>query len=131
MLCTFKENELKIIQLMKEKVREVHEDDGFSNLQSVSMIQPSTVSLQRRHLSLIFDVSIAVSARVYFCLMNCYRPRPPTPPSHLSANRTYLFHYLPRVSVLLTHPFKLVIQSFSPNIYCDFRIKSRLQNLKR
>lgn len=67
-LPPFKENELQIIQLMKEKVREVHEDDVFSSLQSTSMLQPSTVSLQRRHMSLIFDVSVAVSYRV----MNIY-----------------------------------------------------------
>ncbi|XP_030029723.1 probable multidrug resistance-associated protein lethal(2)03659 isoform X2 [Manduca sexta] len=53
------ENELKLIQLMKEKVREVHEGENVSNIQSTSMIQPSTMSLHRRVYSLIFDTSFA------------------------------------------------------------------------
>ncbi|KOB65752.1 putative ATP-dependent bile acid permease [Operophtera brumata] len=53
------DKELKIIQFMKEKVREVHEVDANSSLLSTSMLQPSTISLQRRHLSLIFDTSVA------------------------------------------------------------------------
>ncbi|KAJ0181350.1 hypothetical protein K1T71_003435 [Dendrolimus kikuchii] len=53
------ERELKIIQLMKTNVREVREDEPVTSSQSVSIMQPSTISMHRRHYSLIFDTSIA------------------------------------------------------------------------
>ncbi|XP_063829398.1 probable multidrug resistance-associated protein lethal(2)03659 [Ostrinia nubilalis] len=51
------EKQLKIIQLMVSNIREVHEDDATPGLQSTSMVQPSTVSLHRRHFSLVFNTS--------------------------------------------------------------------------
>ncbi|KAJ8733841.1 hypothetical protein PYW07_014392 [Mythimna separata] len=53
------EKELKIIQLMNEKVREVHEEENVPSFQSVSMLfQPSTLSLHRRHWSMMLDMSV-------------------------------------------------------------------------
>ncbi|KAJ8734976.1 hypothetical protein PYW08_014226 [Mythimna loreyi] len=54
------EKELKIIQLMNEKIREVHEEENIPSVQSVSMLfQPSTLSLHRRHWSMMLDMSVA------------------------------------------------------------------------
>ncbi|KAM3958248.1 ATP-binding cassette subfamily C member 4 [Aphomia sociella] len=53
------EKELKIIQLMVDKVREVREEDGTTTIQSTSLLQPSAFSLHRRHWSLLFDTSIS------------------------------------------------------------------------
>ncbi|KAF9815043.1 hypothetical protein SFRURICE_010601 [Spodoptera frugiperda] len=52
------EKELKIIQLMNENIREIHEEDSMSNDVS-TLIQPSTMSLHRRHWSMILDTSVA------------------------------------------------------------------------
>ncbi|XP_047033956.1 ATP-binding cassette sub-family C member 4-like isoform X2 [Helicoverpa zea] len=54
------ENELKIIKLMNENVREVHEDENMQGVQSTSMLfQQSTLSLHRRHWSMMLDNSCA------------------------------------------------------------------------
>ncbi|XP_050553313.1 ATP-binding cassette subfamily C member 4 [Spodoptera frugiperda] len=52
------EKELKIIQLMNENIREIHEEDSMQNDVS-TLIQPSTMSLHRRHWSMILDTSVA------------------------------------------------------------------------
>ncbi|CAH2068966.1 unnamed protein product, partial [Iphiclides podalirius] len=54
------EQELAIIQLMQDKTREVREDESSPNLQSQSILQPSTVSLNRRHWSTISNISFAI-----------------------------------------------------------------------
>ncbi|XP_075981808.1 ATP-binding cassette sub-family C member 4-like [Anticarsia gemmatalis] len=54
------EKELKIIQLMNEKAREVHEEEFIPSIQSLStVIQPSAMSLHRRHWSVMIDTSTA------------------------------------------------------------------------
>ncbi|CAH1643264.1 unnamed protein product [Spodoptera littoralis] len=52
------EKELKIIQLMNENTREIHEEDSMPN-DINTPIQPSTMSLHRRHWSMILDMSVA------------------------------------------------------------------------
>ncbi|XP_059049388.1 probable multidrug resistance-associated protein lethal(2)03659 isoform X2 [Achroia grisella] len=51
------EQDLKIIELMADKGREVREEDDTKVRQSISMSQPSTVSLHRRRWSLLFNTS--------------------------------------------------------------------------
>ncbi|XP_052753783.1 probable multidrug resistance-associated protein lethal(2)03659 [Galleria mellonella] len=53
------ERDLKIIELMVDKAQEVREEDGSSTIQSTSTLQPSTLSLHKRHWSLLFDNSIS------------------------------------------------------------------------
>ncbi|KAF9415298.1 hypothetical protein HW555_007047 [Spodoptera exigua] len=52
------EKELKIIQLMKENIREIREEDSMPNDLS-TLMQPSAMSMLRRHWSMILDTSVA------------------------------------------------------------------------
>ncbi|KAL0895472.1 hypothetical protein ABMA27_011590 [Loxostege sticticalis] len=51
------EKDLKIIQLMVNNVREVHEDEPTPGMPSAASTMQSTVSIQRRHFSTIFNTS--------------------------------------------------------------------------
>ncbi|CAH0406117.1 unnamed protein product [Chilo suppressalis] len=51
------QKKLKIFQLMASNLREIHEDEAPHSLHSVSVAQLSAMSMQRRHLSLVFKTS--------------------------------------------------------------------------
>ncbi|KAI5642314.1 ABC transporter domain-containing protein [Phthorimaea operculella] len=57
--------ELEIIQLIKEKTREVHEEPGQPILTTASIMAASTMSLHRHHWSLVLESSFAANICSY------------------------------------------------------------------
>lgn len=92
-----KETELQIIQLMKEKVQEVHENESNGMVQTTSHLH-STAS-QRRPFSLLFDTSVAVSAILCNAIKALFHFNKVNFPGSKTRSRSSNYGSCPRISV--------------------------------